>query len=305
MSKKSEIIATRCGTIAIVGRPNVGKSTLLNHILGQKISITSRKPQTTRQQILGIKTTETYQAIFLDTPGWQDNHENAPVNALARYMNRVVNGALSTVDIIIFMVSTRWSKGDEIILEKLKTLNCPIILGINKVDLTPDKKQLLPILKNYSQKADFAAVVPLAAQTGKNVPELEQTIAKLLPIAPFEFPAEQITDRSERFLAAEIVREKIMRLTGQEIPYATAIEVEEYSEKKNIMHIGIVIYVDKDNQKAIIIGDKGERLKNIGTQARKDIEAMIGQKVFLRLWVKVKSGWADSERALQSLGYHQ
>lgn len=292
---------TKCGYVAIVGRPNVGKSTLLNHILGQKISITSRKPQTTRQQILGIKTTDKYQAIFLDTPGWQDTYENA----LGRYMNRVVSGALSTVNVIIFMVSTRWSKGDDIILEKLKTLKCPIILAINKVDLTPDKKELLPILKTYSEKADFAAVIPLAAQTGKNVPELEQAIAKLLPAAPFEFPADQITDRSSRFLAAEIVREKIMRLTGQEIPYVTAIEVEEYQEKNDVMHIGMVIYVEKASQKAIIIGEKGERLKNIGTQARLDIEKLIDQKVFLRLWVKVKSGWADSERALQSLGYTQ
>lgn len=292
---------TKCGYVAIVGRPNVGKSTLLNHILGQKISITSRKPQTTRQQILGIKTTDEYQAIFLDTPGWQDTYENA----LGRYMNRVVSGALSTVNVIIFMVNTRWSKGDDIILEKLKTLKCPIILAINKVDLTPDKKELLPILKTYSEKADFAAVIPLAAKTGKNVPELEQAIAKLLPTGSFEFPEDQITDRSSRFLAAEIVREKIMRLTGQEIPYVTAIEVEEYQEKKDVMHIGMVIYVEKASQKAIIIGDKGERLKNIGTQARIDIEKLIGQKVFLRLWVKVKSGWADSERALQSLGYIQ
>ena len=301
LKNKPQAHSTKCGYIAIVGRPNVGKSTLLNNILGQKVSITSRKPQTTRQQILGIKTTEQYQAIFLDTPGWQDSYENA----LGRYMNRVVSGALSTVNVIIFMVSTRWSKGDEIILDKLKMLECPIILCINKVDLTPDKKELLPILKNYSEKADFAAVIPIAAQTGKNVPELEQAIAKLLPEAPFEFPVDQVTDRSERFLAAEIVREKIMRLTGQELPYVTAIEVEEYQEKNNIMHIGMIIYVDKDSQKAIVIGDKGERLKNIGTQARKDIEAMIEQKVFLRLWVKVKSGWADSERALQSLGYHQ
>jgi len=292
---------TKCGYVAIVGRPNVGKSTLLNHILGQKISITSRKPQTTRQQILGIKTTEQYQAIFLDTPGWQDTYENA----LGRYMNRVVSGALSTVNVIIFMVTTRWSKGDDIILEKLKTLKCPIILAINKVDLTPDKKELLPILKAYGEKADFSALIPLAAQTGKNVPELEQAIAKLLPEGSFEFPADQITDRSSRFLAAEIVREKIMRLTGQEIPYVTAIEVEEYQEKNDVMHIGMIIYVEKASQKAIIIGDKGERLKNIGTQARIDIETLIGQKVFLRLWVKVKSGWADSERALQSLGYTQ
>ncbi len=293
---------TRCGYIAIIGRPNVGKSTLLNHILGQKISITSRKPQTTRQQILGVKTTTDTQAIYVDTPGLQQQHKNA----LNRYMNRAATAIIDGVDIIVFMViANQWLEEDDWILKKIKTAKCPIILAINKIDRLKNKKELLPLLKEYSEKANFNKVIHLCAKSKNDIELLEKAIAELLPEGIQQFPEEQITDRSQRFLAAEIVREKVMRQTGNELPYSVAIEVEEYKEKQNIIHIGVLIIVDKRSQKSIIIGSKGERLKEIGRQARLDLENMLQTKVFLRLWVKIREGWADDERALRSLGYRE
>jgi GTP-binding protein Era len=293
---------TRCGYIAILGRPNVGKSTLLNRILGQKISITSRKPQTTRHQILGVKTTEHTQAIYVDTPGL---HSNAK-NALNRYMNRAASSVINGVDVIVFVVvAEHWDEEDDWILTKIKDADCPIILAVNKVDKVKDKKDLLPLLKQYSEKAKFADVIPLSAKSSDNVIALEKVIERYLPAGPQQFPEDQITDRSQRFLAAEIVREKIMRNTGDEIPYSIALEVEEFKEKKNIVHIGVLILVDKRSHKSIVIGKGGERLKEIGRQARLELEHMLDSKVFLRLWVKIREGWADDERALQSLGYKE
>ena len=293
---------TRCGYIAIIGRPNVGKSTLLNYILGQKISITSRKPQTTRQQILGVKTTDDAQAIYVDTPGLQQNNKNA----LNRYMNRAATAIIAGVDAIIFMViAEHWQEEDDWILAKIKQANCPLILVINKIDRMADKNNLLPLIKHYNEKADFSVIIPISAKSAADVKNLETAITDFLPKGPQQFPSEQITDRSQRFLTAEIVREKIMRQTGNEIPYSVALEVEEYQEKQNIIHIGVLIIVDKRSQKSIIIGHKGERLKEIGRQARLDLENMLQNKVFLRLWVKIREGWADDERALRSLGYRE
>lgn len=292
--------STRCGYIAIIGRPNAGKSTLLNHILGQKISITSRKPQTTRHQILGVKTTDDIQAIYVDTPGL---HTSAK-NALNRYMNRAAASVINGVDVILFMVvAGNWSEEDDWILEKLKTVECPVMLVVNKIDRIKDKKELLPLLKQYSEKADFAAVVPITAKSNDDVAKLEKMLETYLPKGLQQFPEDQITDRSVRFLVAEIVREKIMRQTGDEIPYSIALEVEEFKEKKNIVHIGVLILVDRRSHKSIVIGKKGERIKEIGRQARLEMEKMLDTKVFLRLWVKVREGWADDERALRSLGY--
>ncbi len=291
---------THCGYVAIIGQPNVGKSTLLNQILGQKISITSRKPQTTRQQLLGVKTSDNPPVIYVDTPGLHKQNKNA----LNRYMNRAASGVINTVNVIAFMGDAgHWGEDDNWVLNKLSSVTCPVILVVNKIDKLGNNNEALPLMEEYGSKFEFAAVIPMSAKDKEDVEQFETEIDKLLPSGPAKFPEDQITDKSMRFLAAEIVREKIMRLTGAEIPYSVALEIEEYKEKENIIHIGVVILVDKKTQKAIIIGKKGALIKEIGTQARRDLEKMLDSKVFLRLWVKVREGWADDERALSSLGY--
>ena len=290
----------RCGYVAIVGRPNVGKSTLLNHLLGQKISITSRKPQTTSHQLLGIKTEPGYQMIFVDTPGLH----RAADKAINRYMNRAASTAIRDVDLVVFVVDrTAWTEEDEMVLERVVQSSLPVVLVVNKVDLLEDKSVLLPHLKTLAGKADFAAVVPVSALRHHNVEELEREILRLLPESEYFFPEEQITDRSQRFLAAEIVREKITRQLGDELPYAVTVEIEEFSMEDSVLHISALILVERKGQKKILIGDKGARLRTIGTEARQDMERLFDAKVMLRLWVKVKSGWSDDERALRSLGY--
>jgi GTP-binding protein Era len=290
----------KCGYVSIIGRPNVGKSTLLNHILGQKISITSRKPQTTREQILGIKTVEDVQTIYVDTPGLNRKAKSA----LNKFMNKTASSTINGVDVIVFVVDVSDDDPeDEWVLNKLSTVTVPIILVLNKVDRIKDKKALLPLLEMWSKRGNFAAVVPVSAKTTDNLENLEKTIASYLPVAEHQFGSDEITNRSERFLASEIVREKIMRLTGQELPYAVAIEIEEYAETEKLIRIGCLILVEKPNQKIILIGKDGERLKEIGTQARLDLQRMFDKKVFLGLWVKVRQGWSDDERALKSLGY--
>tara|TARA_R110002110_G_scaffold406421_1_gene626339 strand:- start:151434 stop:152330 length:897 start_codon:yes stop_codon:yes gene_type:complete len=290
----------RCGYVAIVGRPNVGKSTLLNHILGQKISITSRKPQTTRHQVLGIKTEHNHQIIFVDTPGL---HKEG-VKAINRYMNRAASSAIRDVDLVVFVVDrTAWTDEDEMVLEQIIQAARPVLLVINKVDLLADKSALLPHLETLSQKADFVAVLPVSALQKHNIEALEREIVKRLPQSTYFFPEEQITDRSQRFLAAEIVREKIMRQLGEELPYAITVEIEEFASDEDILHISAVIFVERKGQKKILIGEKGARLRSIGTDARRDMELLFDSKVMLRLWVKVKTGWSDDERALRSLGY--
>ncbi len=292
--------AYRSGLVALVGRPNVGKSTLLNHLLGQKLSITSRKPQTTRHQILGIKTTDQAQFVFVDTPGLHRKGKRA----LNRYLNRAASSVLPSVQVALFVVEAlRWTDEDDLVLEHVRRAGVPTILVANKVDRLENKVELLPWLAEVTKKHDFAAVVPVSALRNDNLDDLEAELRRLLPVSPPLYPEDQITDRSVRFLAAEIVREKLMRALGQELPYDLTVEVERFEEEGNLARIGALIWVDRPSQKAIVIGRKGERLKQIGTQARKDIEAMLGRKVFLELWVKVKEGWSDDERALQSLGY--
>jgi len=289
-----------CGYVALVGRPNVGKSTLLNHLLGQKISITSRKPQTTRHQVLGIKTEGNHQIIFVDTPGIHQGGEKA----LNRYMNRAATNALRDVDVVVFLVDrTAWTEEDEMVLQRVSQAGLPTLLVVNKIDLLEDKSQLLPHLQKLEKKAEFEAILPLSALRAHNVQELESEILRFLPASGHFFPEEQITDRSQRFLAAEIVREKIMRQLGEELPYAIAVEIEEFSMEGETLHISALIFVERKGQKIILIGDKGSRLRSIGVDARRDMELLFDSKVMLRLWVKVKSGWSDDERALRSLGY--
>ena len=290
----------KCGYIAIIGRPNVGKSTLLNHILGVKLSITSRKPQTTRHQILGVKTTEQGQFIYVDTPGIHSGGKKA----INRYMNKAASSVIHDVDLVLFMVQAlKWTDEDQMVLSKLEHIEIPVVLVVNKVDVVENKDDLLPFLQQLTEKYQFEAVIPVSAQRGHNLEQLEQTVMNLLPVNPPFFDSEQLTDRSERFLVAELIREKMVRELGNELPYQTTVEIELYKEKENITEINAMILVETKGQKAIIIGNKGMRLKSIGTKARKDMEKLLGRKVFLQLWVKVKAGWSDSESALRSLGY--
>lgn len=295
----SEAIS-RCGYVAIVGRPNVGKSTLLNHILGQKLAITSRKPQTTRHNMLGIKTEGGVQAVYVDTPGLHKNNEKA----LNRYMNKSASNALRDVDVVVFVVDRmRWTDEDQMVLDKVQHVRCPVILAVNKADRLEDKRELLPHLEWLSQQLPQAEVVPISALHGQNLETLERLVAEHLPESEHFYPEEQITDRSSRFLAAELVREKIMRQLGAELPYQMSVEIEEFKQEGRILHIHALILVEREGQKKIIIGDKGERIKRIGQDARKDMETLFDAKVMLNLWVKVKGGWSDDERALRSLGY--
>ncbi|HCR1356065.1 TPA: GTPase Era [Pseudomonas aeruginosa] len=291
---------SRCGYVAIVGRPNVGKSTLLNHILGQKLAITSRKPQTTRHNMLGIKTEGEVQAVYVDTPGLHKSGEKA----LNRYMNRTASAALKDVDVVIFVVDrTRWTEEDQMVLERVQYVSCPVLIAVNKTDRIEEKADLLPHLEWLTQQLPKAEVVPISAQHGTNLDVLEKLVAERLPESEHFFPEDQITDRSSRFLAAELVREKIMRQLGAELPYQITVEIEEFKQEGRILHIHALILVEREEQKKIIIGDKGERIKSIGQNARKDMEVLFDSKVMLNLWVKVKGGWSDDERALRSLGY--
>lgn len=298
---------SKCGYIAIVGRPNVGKSTLLNHILGQKLSITSRKPQTTRHQIVGVKTQGDTQFIYVDTPGLHQKE----AKAINRVMNRSAASALSDVDVIVFVVDRlQWRDDDEWVLQKIKQAKAPVLLVINKVDQIDDKSTLLPHIEQLNEKYAFEQIIPISALKGLQLEDLETAIAGFLPESIHFFAEDQITDRSERFLVAEIVREKIMRQLGDEIPYSLTVEIEQFKintakNGKETANIHALILVERSGQKAIVIGNKGERLKRIGTEARKDIERLLDCKVMLNLWVKVKSGWSDDERALKSLGYDE
>jgi len=290
----------RCGYIALVGRPNVGKSTLLNRILGQKISITSRRPQTTRHRVLGIKTLPHAQLIYVDTPGIHDFNGRA----MNRYMNRTASSVLTDVDVVVFLVDgLRWTPDDELVLKKLAHAGGPVILAVNKIDMLEKREALLPGLQALAEKYPFAEIIPISARKGDNVTALESRIEALLPEAPPFFPDDQVTDRSVRFLAAELVREKLFRKLGRELPYGLTVQIEEYRNEPGITHIHALIWVERDSQKTIVIGKGGRVLKEVGQQARQDIEDLIGNKVNLKLWVKVKEGWADDERALQSLGY--
>ncbi|HKJ10219.1 MAG TPA: GTPase Era [Gammaproteobacteria bacterium] len=292
----------RCGYVALVGRPNVGKSTLLNRLLGQKISITSRRPQTTRHRILGIKTDPDSQVIYVDTPGL---HRKGG-RAINRYMNRTAGEVLQDVDAVVFLVEgTRWTDEDELVLQHVRRAGVPVILAVNKVDRLQDKSVLLPHLQALAEKFAFEQIIPISAQRGENVPALERAVLELIPQGPAMFPSEQITDRSERFLAAELVREKLFRLLGQELPYGLTVEIERFQDDRGLLRVNALVWVDRDSQKAIVIGKGGAMLKQVGQEARRDMEKAFQRKVFLEIWVKVKEGWADDERALRSLGYHE
>ncbi len=290
-----------CGFVALIGRPNVGKSTLMNHLLKQKISITSRKPQTTRHRILGINTTDAGQAIYMDTPGMH----NSEKRALNRYLNRTADTTLLGVDVIVWLIDgLSWHEYDEAIFKKLEQAGLPVILAVNKVDKVADKEAILTFFNEAQHRFPFKHLVPISALKRTNLDQLESLIMGLLPERDLIYPEDQVTDRSERFLAAEIVREKLTRRLGDELPYELAVEIERYEEKSYITKIYAIIWVERLTQKNIVIGKDGEMLKKVGTDARMDIEKLIGQKVYLQLWVKVKKGWSDSERALQSLGFN-
>lgn len=288
------------GYIAIVGRPNVGKSTLLNHILKQKISITSRKPQTTRNTVVGIKTEGGVQMVFVDTPGIHTVQERA----INRYMNRSASSALEGVDVVVFVVDkSNWTEDDERVLSQVSRVTSPVIIAVNKLDQFDDKKEVLPHLEFVSKKLPSADIVPLSALKEKNLDVLEKLIVSYLPTCEHFYPEDQITDRSLRFLTAETIREKIIRQLGDEVPHQVAVEIEEFYEEGGLVTISAAILVERNGQKRIVIGDKGARIKSIGQQAREDIEKFVDCKVMLNLWVKVKSGWSDDDRALRSLGY--
>jgi GTP-binding protein Era len=290
----------KSGFVAIIGRPNVGKSTLLNSLIGEKISIISPKPQTTRWQILGIKTFHHSQIIYIDTPGIHREEKRA----MNRYMNRIASSVILDADVIVFMVdATSWRREDEMVLKKLNEAEKPVILAINKIDLISDKGELLPIIDKLKNKYEFTHIVPLSAIKGENTTQLEEEIVKLLPEGPQLYPEDQVTDKNVRFQVAEIIREKLILATEEELPYTTTVEIEEFKVEEKITEIGAVIWVEREGQKAIIIGKKGGGLKKVGTKARHDIERLLGVKVFLRLWVKVKENWTDNEKALKSLGY--
>jgi len=289
-----------CGYVALIGRPNVGKSTLMNHMLGQKISITSRKPQTTRHRILGIDTTDAGQIIYMDTPGMHKVEKKA----LNRYLNKTADTTLLGVDVVVWLIDgLSWHEYDEVIFKKLERAGLPVVLAVNKVDKVKDKDAILAFFAEARKRYPFEEMLPISALKGTNLDVMEKVLHNLLPEGELIYPKDQITDRPERFMAAEIVREKLTRRLGDELPYSLTVEIERYEEQKKITKIYAIIWVERDTQKNIVIGKQGELLKKVGTDARVDIETLIGQKVYLQLWVKVKKGWANSERALQSLGF--
>jgi GTP-binding protein Era len=291
--------AFRSGTVAIVGRPNVGKSTLLNHLVGAHVAITSRKAQTTRHRLLGIRTDENAQFQFVDTPGYQTQHSNA----LNRSMNRTVGQVASEVDVVVFVIEANgWDERDLPVLGLIPA-NVPAILALNKVDKVADKGKIAVTLTESLEKRDFAALVPVSASKGTQLKALLGEIRKYLPEGEAAYEADEITDRPERFLAAEMVRERIFRLLGDELPYVIAVDVEKFEMDRDLRRISATIYVDRPSHKGIVIGEKGATLKRIGTEARHAMQELFGSRVHLELWVKVKGGWADSEAALRQLGY--
>ncbi len=299
----TDVKPTRCGMVSIVGRPNVGKSTLMNHLIGQKVSITSRKPQTTRHRIHGIHTRDHYQIIFADTPGIHTGQDRA----LNRAMNDAAVSTLSGVDVVCMMVDgLKWTPADEHVLSLLpQHPEMPVLLIINKVDSLDDKAQLLPHIETLSERYPFDAVVPVSALREQNLEALEKALVERLPEGEFWYDEDQLTDRSLRFMAAEIIREKVVRQLGQELPHQVSVEVEMWEDGPRITEISAAILVERRGQKKILIGDGGDRIKQIGTQAREDIERLIERKVMLNLWVKIKAGWSDDARALRSLGYDE
>jgi GTPase len=298
-TKQSEQAVKRCGMIAIVGKPNVGKSTLLNALVGQKISITSRKAQTTRHRITGMRTLGLTQFVFVDTPGFQTQHGNA----LNKSLNKTVSGAVGDVDLVLLLVEAgRFNAQDAKVLELLKG-GVPVILIANKLDTIKGREQLMPWLQQTAQQHAFAQIVPMSAKKADDIQRLFKICEPYLPEQPWFYEEDELTDRSEKFLAGEIVREKLFRLTGDELPYTSTVVIDEFKEEGTLRRIAATIIVERDGHKAMVIGEKGEKLKRIGTEARMELEKLMDCKVFLQLWVKVKSGWADDEARVRSFGY--
>ncbi|MFM2345033.1 MAG: hypothetical protein RLZZ210_1645 [Pseudomonadota bacterium] len=291
----------KCGMIAIIGKPNTGKSTLLNALVGQKVSITSRKAQTTRHRIIGIQTQENAQYVFVDTPGFQTKHSSA----LNRKLNKTVNSTIFGVDVILMVVqANQFQDADAAVLELLPK-DIPVILICNKVDTVSfeDKPSLLPFLQDMQSKFPFKELVPMSAKNPKDIQRLLEIILKYMPNQPAMYGEDDLTDKSQRFLASELIREKIFRLTGDELPYQSTVVIDKFEEGKKLSRIFATILVDRPSHKAMVIGNKGEKLKQIGTEARQDMEKIFGHKVYLELWVKVKGGWADNEAGLRAYGY--
>ena len=288
----------RCGQLAVIGRPNVGKSTLVNALVGARITITSNRPQTTRHRIRGILTTDQAQLIFVDTPGFQTAHRSA----LNERMNRAVRESLTDVDAIVLVIEPSLTEGDRTVIALLPA-SVSVIVAINKVDRLADKARLLPLLSEIAALREFAAIVPISAEKGWQLDELTAEMVKLMPVGPALYADDDLTDRDERFLAAEYIREKIFRLLGEEVPYATTVTIDRFSQEGELRRIHATVLVDKASQRAILLGERGERMKEIASAARRDMERLFGGKVFLEVWVRVKSGWANDERTLAQLGY--
>lgn len=290
----------RCGFVTVVGRPNVGKSTLVNRVVGRKFSITSNRPQTTRHRILGVATSDTSQIIFVDTPGIHTGH----TRALNRYMNRVASRALIGVDLIMMVVeASGWIRDDDYILERIGAEVTPVVLVLNKIDRFKRREAILPVLGDTARRYDFAATVPVCARTGQNLDRLQSVVETRMPIGQPVFPKDHYTDRSEAFLAAEIVREKLIRRLGQELPHRLTVEIERFVEQKRRTLVNVLVWVERKQHKAIVIGKDGGRLKEAGSAARRDIARMLGRPVHLEIWVKVREGWSDDDRALRGLGF--
>jgi len=296
--------STRCGYVGLIGRPNVGKSTLLNHIMGMKLAITSRKPQTTRDNLLGIATRGNAQMLFVDTPGIHSLKRGKTARQMNRYMVNQAISTLGNVDVAILLIDALgWTEEDSIVLKYLARRESPVILGINKVDKLRNKTDLLPLIEELRDYFDFKSIVPLSALRGHGLKSLEDEIIEHLPLGPHAFGSEELTDKPMMYLASEAIREKVMRQLGDEVPHRTAVGVERYEVKSGLTEIDAIIYVERESHKSIMIGKQGKRLKSIGTQARIQIEYLVQEKVMLNLWVKVRSDWSESDSMLKKFGY--
>ena len=294
----------RCGSVAVIGRPNVGKSTLVNALVGAKVSIVSNRPQTTRHRLLGIATVEGGQLLLVDTPGLHRGEGRFKASAMSRVMNRAARGAVEDVDAALMVVEAgRWDEEDTLVFNVLRDGGIPVVLAVNKVDRLKDKSALLPFLAQVSAGRDFAAIHPVSALKRKGLEALVADLLKLVPEAPPVYAEDEITDRSQRFLAGELVREQLMRQLGDELPYATTVEIERFAEDGELLRIGAVVWVEREGQKPIVIGKGGARLREIGSKARQQMERLFGCKVFLETWVRVREGWSDDEAALKAFGY--
>ncbi len=294
----------RCGSVAVIGRPNVGKSTLVNALVGAKVSIVSNRPQTTRHRLLGIAPVEGGQLLLVDTPGLHRGEGRFKASAMSRVMNRAARGAVEDVDAALMVVEAgRWDEEDTLVFNVLRDGGIPVVLAVNKVDRLKDKSALLPFLAQVSAGRDFAAIHPVSALKRKGLEALVGDLLKLVPEAPPVYAEDEITDRSQRFLAGELVREQLMRQLGDELPYATTVEIERFAEDGELLRIGAVVWVEREGQKPIVIGKGGTRLREIGSKARQHMERLFGRKVFLETWVRVREGWSDDEAALKAFGY--